>query len=347
MATITRNQDYYEKAAKAALLRYVSDSMPGIRRKRKGKGFAYYDAKGELIDSKAIIERIRKLVIPPAYRNVWICPLENGHLQATGMDDKNRKQYRYHPDWDAVRDSAKFERVIAFGMSLPTIRAKVQEHLKDKDITRTRVLAAMVSIMDDSYIRIGNPIYKKAHGTYGLTTLRKKHITIEKTEATLVFEGKNHTRWTINLQDRKLIKLLKACEELPGYELFKYIDEDGSTRLVQSEDFNAYLQEISGEVFTAKDFRTWAACKEAFTLLCETELPDTKKACQIAYRNIIQNVATLLGHTPAVCKKSYLHPLLEEIWLQGKFDSWKKKNYSPSHTEEENFLRWWKLHVKP
>lgn len=331
------------ETAKQAGLRYIRDDVPGISRKRAGKGFVYYYPDSRKVDCRDTLARIRALVLPPAYRSVWICPYDNGHLQATGIDSKNRKQYRYHPEWLAARAVSKFDRLLAFGAALPTIRERIMADLGKPGLPREKVLAALVSIMDQSYVRVGNDIYTQEHNTYGLTTLRKKHVNVEGDRIEMVFNGKNLTPWHISLKDRKLARVLKQCEEIPGYRIFKYRDESGEKQDVNSQDLNAYLKEITGEPFTAKDFRTWAACYEAFQQLLETPRPEAKAAQKKALHAVVKKVADVLGHTQAVCKKAYLHPLLLEVWMDNRLHEWRKAQREKDM--QRLFMKWWKAHL--
>ncbi|MES2208142.1 MAG: DNA topoisomerase IB [Pseudomonadota bacterium] len=327
-------------AAEAASLRYINDTIPGISRRRRGKGFSYYSPDGERISSATLLQRIRSLAIPPAWRNVWICPYEDGHLQATGIDNKNRKQYRYHSKWRAIRDASKFERLLEFGTCLPQLRARLDHDLAQRSLTRSRVLAALIRIMEKSYIRVGNAAYAQEHNTYGLTTLRKKHTNVDGSHIIFKFKGKNRTPWYIDVNDRKLARVVRQCEEIPGYQLFKYEDEEGNIHAVHSEDVNQYLKEITGLSITAKDFRTWAACKETFALLRTLPVPETSHAQKIAYNTAVKYVASLLGHTPTICKKSYIHPQIAETWKRGELAKWNADRDS-QREDEELFLECW------
>jgi len=333
-----------KQLAEAAELYYVYDSMPGISRRRCGKGFAYYSPDGKHLKCKQTIARIKSLAVPPAYEDVWICPLENGHLQATGRDARERKQYRYHPKWHEVREQTKFEFITLFGEYLPTIRERVELAIKSyHHLNREAVLAAMIKIMDQTYIRIGNSEYSQQNKTYGITTIRKKHSHVEGNEVYFDFEGKNHTEWHISIEDSQLAKIVKECEEIPGYELFKYIDEDGKKCDVSSQHINSYLKEITQQPFTAKNFRTWAACEKLFTALIDTPVPSSERQQQITYNKIVETIATELGHTVAVCKKSYLPAALHDAWiaktLPNQLLSSSDKHFSAS---EASFLLWWK-----
>ena len=329
--------------ASEAGLRYVKDTIPGIRRKRAGKGFTYVDAKGAKVTDAKTLARIRSLVLPPAYDRVWICPYANGHLQATGFDAKGRKQYRYHPDWSAARDGSKFDRLVEFGAVLPALRAHVEAQLRKQELTRERVLAGLIYIMDKCYIRVGNPTYSEQHNTFGLTTLRRRHVQVQGDTVAFTFNGKNGTPWDISLKDRKLVRLLKQCSEIPGYQVFKYRDENGAKQTVSSQDLNEYLREVTGGAFTAKDFRTWAACSEAFTRFSGVPCPQTAKERKAISRAIVREVADTLGHTQAVCKKAYLHPQLVTSWEDGALSAWCAQRKGKQG--EELFLLWWKAHI--
>lgn len=331
----------YQETAKQAGLRYTKDDIPGIRRKRYGKGFAYFAPDGARVTDKRTLERIRLLALPPAYRDVWICPHANGHLQATGIDDMGRKQYRYHPEWVLVRTTGKFERMASFIAALPRMRQRVEEDLEGRKLTRERILATLVCILERSYVRVGNDTYAERHDTYGLTTLRKRHLNLVGDRVEFSFKGKNLTPWHISLQDKRLARVLRQCEDVPGYRLFKYFDEEGRKQYVDSQDLNIYLKEISGEPFTAKDFRTFAACYEAFCLLRLVPLPESKAGRKRAANGVIREVAKRLGHTMAVCKKAYLHPMLLERWEDGTLHAWCATR---RHEEERLFLQWWKAH---
>lgn len=337
------SEEICRAAAAEAGLRYVKDTIRGIQRKRVGKGFSYVDGKGEKITDPKTIARIKALVLPPAYRHVWICPFANGHLQATGIDAMGRKQYRYHAEWSAIRDSSKFDRLSEFGEVLPALREHVEKQLAKKELTRERVLAGLIYIMDKSYVRVGNSAYSEQHNTFGLTTLRRKHVHVEGNTVEFSFNGKNGTPWNISLRDRKLVRLLKQCEEIPGYEVFKYRDEHGVKQDISSQDLNAYLREVTGGAFTAKDFRTWAACFEAFSRFQETPVPETVKARNAAARDIIREVASTLGHTQAVCKKAYLHPAVITAWEKGDLELWCSRQKGKSG--DALFLSWWKAHI--
>ena len=293
----------------------MTDSSPGIQRKRSGKGFVYADTNGKTIRDPDVLRRIRSLVIPPAWRDVWICPLANGHLQATGRDARNRKQYRYHARWKEVRDSTKFERMVAFGHALSNIRDHVEHDLTLPGLPRDKVLATVVRLLELTLIRVGNEEYAKANGSYGLTTLRDRHVDIYGSTIRFRFLGKSKKKHEVGIRDQRLARILKKCQEIPGYELFQYINESGEAAPIDSSDVNEYLRQIAGEDFTAKDFRTWTATVLA-AMACQrlTEEKPTKKQLVQA----VELVANLLGNTPSVCRKCYIHPAILDGYLEGK-----------------------------
>ena len=306
------------ESAKQAGLRYVHDSMPGIRRRRSGKGFSYLDPEGRPIRNPEVIGRIRKLAIPPAYRDVWICPDPRGHLQATGRDDRGRKQYRYHPRWREVRDETKYGRMLAFARALPGIRRRIEEDMRKHGLPREKVLATVVRLLETTFIRVGNDEYARENKSFGLTTLKDRHAEIGSSSVTFEFRGKSGKKHKVKLQDRRLARIVKACQDIPGQELFQYYDEEGQRRDVTSQDVNDYLREISGgEDFTAKDFRTWAGTVLASLALQEFEAFDTQAAAKRNVTRAIERVASELGNTPAVCRKCYVHPEVFEAYFDG------------------------------
>lgn len=304
-------------SAQAAGLRYVSDEGPGLRRRRHGRGFRYFDTQGEPLKDKAQLRRITMLAIPPAWTEVWICPDPNGHLQATGRDDKGRKQYRYHPRWREVRDEAKYGRLIAFGQALPLIRARVNQELRLHGLPREKVLATVVRLLETTLIRIGNPEYARTNHSYGLTTLRNKHVAVGDSKVEFHFRGKGGKEHTITLKDRRLARIVKRCQDLPGYQLFQYLDETGQRQTVDSADVNSYLQEITGDDFTAKDFRTWAATVLAARVLKEFGVFDNQTQAKHNVVQAIEQVAKRLGNTPAICRQCYIHPTVIDAYLDG------------------------------
>jgi DNA topoisomerase-1 len=303
-------------AAAAAGLQYVQDDGPGITRRRRGKGFQYLRPDGTSLTDEAELGRIKALAIPPAWSDVWIAPDPQAHIQATGRDARGRKQYRYHAEWQAARDSSKYGRMLQFGAALPRIRARVERDLTRPGLPREKVLATVVRLLETTLIRVGNSEYARQNKTYGLTTLRNRHAAVRGSQVRFQFKGKSGVRHSIDIADRRLAQVIKECRDLPG-ELFSYVDDEGVTRDVTSEDVNAYLREITGEDWTAKDFRTWAA-----TVLCAEQLGaeppgDTRKARSAAISRAVRAVAEQLGNTPAVCRKAYIHPAVLEHYLDG------------------------------
>ncbi len=298
-------------------LRYVSDSKPGYTRKRRGKGFAYYDTKGELIRDERRLERIKAIVIPPAWTDVWICSSPNGHIQATGLDARGRKQYRYHERWREARDGNKFQDILRFGAAVPTIRNRVAEDLKRRGLPREKVLAAVVKLLEVTLIRVGNAEYAKQNDSYGLTTMRKKHVDLHGSDIHFQFTGKSGKEWDLAVSDRRIASVVRKCSELPGYELFKYEDEDGTLKDVTSSDVNAYLHEITGEGFTAKDFRTWSGTVLAAMALDELEKFDSEAQAKQNVVRAIEHVSQVLGNTPAICRKCYVHPQILDAYIDG------------------------------
>ena len=305
------------ESAKAAGLRYVSDAKPGIHRVKKGDGFSYVDADGKTVHDEATLARIKSLVIPPAWTDVWICASANGHLQATGRDARGRKQSRYHPRWREVRDETKYERMALFAAALPKIRARVKEDLAKPGLPREKVLATIVMLMEETCIRVGNEEYAKQNKSYGLTTLRTKHVEVNGTKIHFDFQGKSGVRHTVDLQDRRLARIIKQCHDLPGYELFQYLDEAGERHSVDSSDVNEYLRAISGAEFTAKDFRTWAGSVLACVMLGEIGPYESETEAKKNVVAAIKSVAQKLGNTPSVCRKCYVHPAVLEAYLGG------------------------------
>ena len=304
------------QAAKTAGLRYVMDSIPGIRRKRHGKSFSYVGVDGKPI-SEEERDRIKSLVIPPALEDVWICPIPHGHLQATGRDAKGRKQYRYHPHWQKIRSETKFNRMIPFSSTLPLIREQVDHHLSLNGLPREKVLATVVHLLETTCIRVGNTEYAQENKSFGLTTLRNRHVDVSGNTVRFQFKGKSGVKHNIKVNDRRLAKVIKRCQDLPGYELFQYIDDEGKRQTIDSEDVNDYLRQISGEDFTAKDFRTWAG-----TILVARELRglgafETQTQAKKNVTEAIKTVSQHLGNRPATCRKYYVHPAVIEAYLAG------------------------------
>jgi DNA topoisomerase I len=305
------------ESAKAAHLRYVTDTRPGIRRKRHGKYFSYIDPEGKLIRDREALARIKSLVIPPAWTNVWICPVSNGHLQATGRDARGRKQSRYHPRWRQVRDETKYERMVLFAEALPKIRERVDQDLALPGLPREKVLATIVSLMENTFIRVGNSEYARENKSFGLTTMRTRHVEVNGSNITFSFEGKSKRHHTINLHDRRLAKIISRCADLPGYELFQYLTPEGDPQTIDSADVNDYLQSITGQYFTAKDFRTWAGSVLACELLAAFDPFDSPTQAKKNIVAAVKSVAQRLGNTPSVCRKCYIHPAILEHYLNG------------------------------
>jgi DNA topoisomerase-1 len=306
-----------EEAAEAVGLVYVSDEKPGIVRKRSGKGFRYESAQGEKISDASMLKRIRALAVPPAWTEVWICARANGHLQATGRDARGRKQYRYHPRFREVRESTKYHRMLAFADSLPAVRAKVQEHLALRRLSREKVLATVVHLLEATLIRVGSDEYARANKSYGLTTLKNRHVEVNGTALKFNFKGKSGKVWKLNIRDRRIAKVIRACQDLPGQELFQYVDDDGEIRDVTSSDVNEYLREITGEDVTAKDFRTWHGTVLAAMALAEFQKFDSEAGAKRNIRDAIQKVAARLGNTPTICRKCYVHPEILSTYVEG------------------------------
>jgi DNA topoisomerase-1 len=308
-------------SAKAAGLRYVSDDSPGISRRKCGKGWCYYGPSGRRITDERTLHRIRSLAIPPAYTRVWICPDPLGHVQATARDAKGRKQYRYHPRWREVRDAVKFDRMIAFAESLPVVRARCDKDLSRNGIGREKVLAAVVKLLEQTRIRVGNEEYARKNRSFGLTTLLSRHVAVEGAHVTFSFRGKSGKHHAVHLHDRRLARVVRRCLEIPGQELFSFVDPEGKIHTVSSGDVNDYLREIAGEGFTAKDFRTWSGTVMAADELRRCKAAKNKTLAKRTIKKAIEEVSSRLGNTPTVCKKSYVHPAVLDAYLQNAIGS--------------------------
>ena len=325
------------EAAREAGLRYIDDRQPGITRRRRGRHFAYFYADGRQVRDAREVQRIRELAIPPAYTSVWIAPIANGHMQATGRDARGRKQYRYHKRWREVRDEAKYHRLVAFGRVLPTIRTAVAKDLTGEGFSRRKVLAAIVAIMDATGARVGNEEYVKENNSFGLTTLRTRHVRVQGSQVKLRFRGKTGREHSIALDDRRLARIVKRCRDLPGEELFTYIDEGGVVSAVSSDDVNEYIREIAGDDFSAKDFRTWIGTVECIGALAEPAEHAAGAKQRIA--EALRCVAARLGNTPAVCRKAYVHPAVIETYTRlrqlprrsGKVSARQRRGTLPPH----------------
>jgi DNA topoisomerase-1 len=304
-------------AARAAGLRYVHDDRPGIRRERAGEAWRYLDADGEAITDEATVARIRKLAIPPAWTEVWICPQANGHLQATGRDARGRKQYRYHPKWREVRDEVKYERMLKFGQALPGIRREVDRALSLPGLPREKVLATIVYLLEATMMRVGNEEYARTNKSFGLTTLRNRHVRVDGGEVEFRFRGKSGVYHKVKVHDRRLARIIARARDLPGQELFQYVDDEGETHSIDSSDVNDYLRSITGEDYTAKDFRTWSGTVLAALALQEFEKFDSETQAKKNIVRAIESVAEKLGNTPSICRKCYVHPAVLDAYLAG------------------------------
>ncbi len=300
--------------ARAAGLRYSTDARPGISRRRAGKGFSYRDPDGSVVRDREVVDRLRRLAIPPAWTDVWICPWPNGHLQATGRDARGRKQYRYHPDWRSHRDTDKFERMLAFAAALPRIRAQCERDLARRGLPREKVLAAVVRLLELTLIRVGNDAYARLNRSFGLTTLRGRHARVDGSSVRFRFRGKSSRVHEVDLRDRRLANLIARCQELPGQDLFQYVDADGEAQDIASEDVNDYIREAGDGPFTAKDFRTWAGTVLAYRALRAMQADTPAKGDVV---DAIRTTADHLGNTPAVTRGSYVHPAVLEAYLEG------------------------------
>ncbi len=305
-------------SAKEAGLRYFQEDQLTIRRIKKGAGFEYLDADNKKVKDNPLVERINSLVLPPAWVDVVISPSANSHLQAIGVDERGRKQYRYHPDWNKFRSETKYEKLVAFGTSLPKIRSKVSMDLSERGLPREKVLATIIKVMEKTMIRVGNEEYAKENKSYGLTTLRNRHVDVGSTKVKISFKGKSNKFHEIELEDRKLARLIGQLQDLPGQELFQYVDEDDNLHRITSSDVNEYIQEASGEEFTAKDFRTWRGTVLAALFLAECERCETESENKKLVTDIVKKVAGELGNTPTVCRKCYIHPLVIDSFLTGR-----------------------------
>ena len=304
-------------AAKEAGLRYVTDERTGYRRRAKGKHFEYLDTEGKPIRDEQRVLRIKRLAIPPAWTDVWICPSPNGHVQATGRDARGRKQYRYHERWREVRDENKFDRLAVFARALPKIRRRVAQDLKLPGLSRRKVLATIVRLLERTFIRIGNEEYARDNKSFGLTTMKNRHVKVKGAQMRFRFRGKSGRQHEVDVTDRRIAKVIAKCQDLPGQDLFQYLDDDGKVQNITSQDVNEYLREIAGEDFTAKDFRTWGGTVLAAIALSQQEEFETKKQAKSNIKTAICAVAELLGNTPAICRKCYVHPVIVEAYLNG------------------------------
>jgi DNA topoisomerase-1 len=298
-------------------LTYVDDAGPGIKRRKRGDGFSYISPSGATVQDAVTKHRIRALAIPPAWTDVWICPLSSGHIQATGRDARGRKQYRYHLEWQRTRDEAKFEKLLAFANVLPKLRKTLRRHLRRKRLDREKVLATVVTLLEVTLIRVGNMEYARANGSFGLTTLKDRHVSFSSAQTRFRFRGKTGKEWRVAVSDRRIARIVRGCQELPGQHLFQYEADDGSIRPITSSDVNDYLRELTGEDISAKDFRTWAGTVLAAITLSEFEAVDSEAAAKRNVRSAIESVASRLGNTPTICRKCYVHPEILNCYLNG------------------------------
>lgn len=307
----------HKQAAKAARLIYVSDSKPGITRQKKTKEYSYSLA-GKPLKNKAQLERIKKLAIPPSWTQVWICPNENGHIQATGLDLNGRKQYRYHAEWNKLRTETKFHRLYEFGKVLPLLRRKVKKDMTDATLTERKVLATVINLMEHTNIRVGNNGYEKLYGSYGLTTLKDKHVTIKKEDILFSFTGKKGIEHSITLKNKKLARIIRQCRDIPGKELFQYYASDGQKKSIDSGMVNNYIKEITQAEFTAKDFRTWAGSLQALESFHSLDEPINASAIKKNIITVLDAVSNKLGNSRSICKKYYIHPGLIKLYEENK-----------------------------
>lgn len=311
----------YKRAAKAASLFYVTDSMKGIRRERKGHGFSF-SFEGKKISNANTLDRIKKLVIPPAWTNVWICAHSNGHIQATGLDARGRKQYRYHQDWSSLRNETKFQHLYEFGKVLPLLRKRVKKDLSTSDLTREKVLATVIKLMESTLIRIGSNEYEKLYGSYGLTTMKDQHVHINGTRLKFSFKGKKGIYHTITLRNKRLARIVKACRDIPGKELFQYFNGDGVRNSIDSGMINAYIHEATGDSFSAKDFRTWAGTLAFLNCLKSIEKISEGDEVKKNIIHALDAVSEKLGNTRAICRKYYVHPKIISMYEEAKLSKY-------------------------
>jgi DNA topoisomerase-1 len=323
---------------RAAALRYVNDGGEGLSRRRIGKRFAYFYPGGRRVLDPNVIARLNALAIPPAYTRVWICPDPDGHIQATARDARGRKQYRYHPRWREVRDATKFERMLAFGKALPKIRKQVEADLAAPGMPREKVLATVVRLLETTLMRVGNDEYVRSNRSYGLTTLRNRHVSLNGNGVRFEFKGKSGITHRVTVNEPRIARIIRRCLDIPGHDLFNYLDEEGAPRPVRSTDVNAYLQAASGADFTAKDYRTWAASVLAMTELAHLPF-ESERAARANVMTAMKTVAARLGNTPAICRKSYVHPALLDAYLAGALRNGVRRASSGLDLAEAGFLR--------
>lgn len=296
---------------------YVSDEQPGIRRRRSGRGFSYVDPKGRRLHESGVIERVNGLAIPPAWTDVWICPDPDGHIQATGRDQRGRKQYRYHERWIACRDEVKFSSLPDFARALPVLREAVDQDLRRRSLSFERVVAAVVWLLDNTMIRVGNASYARENASFGLTTLRDRHVRVEGSKLRFAFTGKSGKEWHLKLSDRRIARVVKGAQDIPGQHLFQYFADDGARRAIRSDDVNAYIRETTGSPFTSKHFRTWGGTVHASVTLASVPVPDSENEQRRVLNESIDQVASVLGNTRTVCRNCYVHPGVIKDWRNG------------------------------
>jgi len=336
-----------QASAERASLTYVSDTEPGIRRLKTGKGFSYKGPNGRAV-SNGTRARIKALAIPPAWTDVWISPDADGHIQATGRDQRGRKQYRYHPQWAEERDGAKYSNLIAFAEALPALRNQIDADLRRHGLPLERVVAAIVWLLDNAMIRVGNAAYARDNKSFGLTTLRDRHVDIQGSSLRFAFKGKSGKEWRLKLTDRRIAKIVRGAQELPGQKLFQYLDEDGNRRPVHSDDVNRYIRDAAGADFSSKHFRTWGGTIHAASLFAQTEYPESQAQSKRVINGVIDKVAERLGNTRAVCRKCYIHPQVFDAWsgkrLLGEMAeaNRRKRSIDGLDDEEALVLRWLK-----
>lgn len=336
-----------EASADRASLTYVSDAEPGIRRVRAGKGFSYKGPNRRAVSEDAVA-RIRALAIPPAWTDVWISPDANGHIQATGRDQRGRKQYRYHAQWAEERDGVKYSSLIAFAESLPELRRQIDADLRRHGLPLERVVAAVVWLLDNTMIRVGNAAYARDNNSFGLTTLRDRHVDIKGSSLRFAFKGKSGKEWKLKLVDRRIARIVRGAQDLPGQKLFQYLDEDGNRRPIRSDDVNRYIRDAAGADFSSKHFRTWGGTIHAASLFAQTERPESQAQQKRVINGVVDKVAERLGNTRAVCRKCYIHPQVFDAWSEGRLlgemadANRRKRSIQGLDDEEALVLRWLK-----
>ncbi len=332
MAIAEQAKSDYHKTVK---VHYLKTMCPGISRRKTGKSFTYYDAAGKKIENAEELGRIKALVIPPAWKDVWISPYPNSHLQATGIDARGRKQYRYHPEWSKRQSETKFSKLTSFAKMLPVLRSEMEMHLRQKGIHKDKIIALVIDLMSKSYIRIGNATYARENGSYGLTTLRNKHVDIHGDTIRFVFVGKEGVHQDIELHDKRLARIVKSCRDIPGQALFQYFDHEGNRHSIESGDVNQFIHEVCGSGFSAKDFRTWAGTFHAFKLLSQMPVPQTENQFKHVVAEVAKSVSKVLGNTSTVCRKYYIHPVLFDTFKTGDLSEFYKTHTADNQPDDE------------